>query len=62
MLGFVALLILGDRMFPRLLDMWPLVFMGAYCMYALVYTVVQLNKPRHERDWSGLLPGDWSGL
>lgn len=62
MLGFIALLIFGDWMIPGLSKMWPLVFIGAYFVYALIYTVVQLCKPKHERDWSGLLPTDWSGL
>jgi hypothetical protein len=56
MLGFLVFLILMDRIAPWLLDMWPLLLLAAYCVYAVIYTVLEMNKPKHERDWSGLFP------
>ncbi len=60
-LGFLVLLILMDWMVPGLLDMWPLLFLAAYGVYVLVYTVLQLRKPKYKRDWSGLIL-DLTGL
>jgi hypothetical protein len=56
MLGFLVFLILMDRIAPWLLDMWPLLLLAAYCVYAVIFTVLEMRKPKHERDWSGLCP------
>lgn len=55
-LGFLVLLIFMDWMIPGLLDMWPLLLVVGYVVYAVIYSALELKKPRNKRDWGGLFP------